>query len=183
MTLPAGDELPPSTPHLQLGGAALAAHGVAARAEGRVDLLLTAHHAQHGLLQLAQFLLECPGLLAAEALTAGAVHAALRGLQRGVWRAVVASRNEVHNASIVQSPPGVVIYLLRCSFNIEDILLAKVNIFIQKQRSQVALQVSAVLHHDGTGHCVTPAGTEGTSASVLRSPGIPMIQTFKCHRA
>lgn len=107
-----GEGRPPSTPHLQLGGAAFTAHGVATGAEGRVDLLLTAHHAQHGLLQLAQLLLQRPGLLAAEALTAGAVQAALRGLKRGAGRAVLASRHEVHNAGIVQSPPGMVIHLL-----------------------------------------------------------------------
>lgn len=67
-------------PHLELGGAALAAHSVAAGAEGRVDLALTAQHAEHGLLQLAQLLLEGPRLLAAEALAAAAVHAALGGL-------------------------------------------------------------------------------------------------------
>lgn len=140
---------------LELSGTALAAHSVATRTEGRVDLQLAAHHAQHGFLQLAQLLLEHPGLLAAEALTATAIQAALGGLQGRVGRAVVASRDEVHNAGIIQSPPGVVIHLLRGSLNVEDILLAKVNVFIQKQRCQVALQVSAVLHHDGTGHGVT----------------------------
>lgn len=49
-----------------------------------------------------------------------------------------------------------VIYLLGCSFNIKDILLTKVNVFIEKQRCQVALQVTTVLHHDGTGDRVTP---------------------------
>lgn len=64
-------------PHLELGGAALTAHGVAAGAEGRVDLTLTAEHAQHGLLEFAQLLLEGAGLLAAEALAAATAGAAL----------------------------------------------------------------------------------------------------------
>lgn len=97
---------------LQLGRAALAAHGVAARAEGGVDLLLTAHHAQHGFLQLAQLLLQGPGLLAAQALAASAVHAAPGGLERGAGRALAAPGDEVQHAGIVQSPPGVVIHLL-----------------------------------------------------------------------
>lgn len=143
-------------PHLELGGAALTAHGVAAGAEGRVDLLLAAQHAQHGLLQLAQLLLQHPGLLAAEALAAAAVHAAVRGLQRGARGAVLAPRDQVHHAGVVQSPPGMVVHLLRRSFNIEDVLLAEVNVLVQKQRCQMALQVSTVLHHDGTGHRVTP---------------------------
>ena len=46
----------------------------------------------------------------------------------------------------------VVILVLGDSFNIEDILLTQVDVFVQKQRSQVALQVSAVLRHEGTGH-------------------------------
>lgn len=64
-------------PHLELGGAALAAHSVATGAEGRVDLALAAEHAQHGLLEFTQLLLEGAGLLAAEALTAAAAGAAL----------------------------------------------------------------------------------------------------------
>lgn len=117
---------------LQLGGAALTAHSVAAGTEGGVDLLLTAHHAQHGLLQLAQLLLQRPGLLAAEALAAAAVHAALGGLQRGARRALVAPRHEVHDTRVVQSPPGVVVHLLGGSSDIENVLLAEVNVFIQK---------------------------------------------------
>lgn len=97
---------------LQLGRTALTAHSVAARAEGGVDLLLAAHHAQHGFLQLAQLLLQGPGLLAAEALTASAVHAAPRGLERGAGRALAAPGYEVQHTGIVQSPPGVVIHLL-----------------------------------------------------------------------
>lgn len=62
---------------LQLGCTALAAHSVATGAEGGVDLLLAARHTQHGFLQLAQLLLQHPGLLAAEALTAAAAHAAV----------------------------------------------------------------------------------------------------------
>lgn len=79
------------TPYLKLGSTALTAHGVATGAEGRVDLLLTAHHAQHGFLQLAKLLLQHSGLLAAEALTAAAAHAAVRGLQGRAGRALVIS--------------------------------------------------------------------------------------------
>lgn len=101
----------PDAPYLQLHGTALTAHSVATGTEGRVDLPLTAQHAEHGLLQLTQLLLEHSGLLAAEAFTATAVHA-FRGLERRVWRARVASRNQVHDAGIVQGPPGMVIDLL-----------------------------------------------------------------------
>lgn len=79
------------TPYLQLGSTALTAHSVTTGAEGGVDLLLAAHHAQHGFLQLAQFLLQHPGLLAAEAFTAAAAHAAVGGLQRRAGRALVIS--------------------------------------------------------------------------------------------
>lgn len=144
------------SPYLQLGCTALAAHSVAAGAEGRVDLLLAARHTQHGFLQLAQLFLQHPSLLAAEALTAAAAHAAVGGLQRGAGRALVTSRDKVHNASVVQSPPGMVIDLFGCSLDVEDVFLTKVNVFIQKQRCQVALQVATVLHHDGAGDCVTP---------------------------
>lgn len=148
-------------PYLQLGCTALTAHSMATGAKGRVDLLLAAHHAQHGFLQFAQLLLQHSGLLAAEALAAAAAHAAVRGLQRRAGRALVISRDKVHNTGVVQSPPGMVIYLFGCSFNIKDIFLAKINVLIQKQRRQVALQVTTVLHHDGTGDCVTPkCGTE-----------------------
>lgn len=50
---------------------------MATGAEGRVDLALAAEHAQHGLLEFTQLLLEGTGLLAAEALTAAAAGAAL----------------------------------------------------------------------------------------------------------
>lgn len=50
---------------------------MATGAEGRVDLTLTAEHAQHGLLEFAQLLLEGAGLLAAEALAAATAGAAL----------------------------------------------------------------------------------------------------------
>ena len=165
-------------PHLELGGTALAAHGVAAGAEGRVDLALAAEHAQHGLLELAQLLLEGAGLLAAEALTAAAAGTAFRGLQGRVRGAGVASGQEVHHTRIIQSPPGVVICLLGGSFNIEDILFAQVDVFIQKERSQVALQVSAVLHHDGTGHRVTPIDRDATPNSVLTGLGVPTSRTL-----
>lgn len=102
---------PADRTRLQLHGTALTAHSVATGTEGRVDLPLTAQHAEHGLLQLTQLLLEHSGLLAAEAFTATAVHA-FRGLERRVWRARVASRNQVHDAGIVQGPPGMVIDLL-----------------------------------------------------------------------
>ena len=49
-----------------------------------------------------------------------------------------------------------VIDLFGCSLDVEDVFLTKVNVFVQKQRRQVALQVATVLHHDGTGDCVTP---------------------------
>lgn len=97
---------------LELGGTAFTAHSVAAGTEGRVDLLFAAHHAEHGFLQLAQLLLEGSGLLAAEALAAAAVQPILRGLQGRVGGTVVTPRNQVHNTSIVQCPPGVVIDLL-----------------------------------------------------------------------
>lgn len=71
-----------------------------------------------------------------------------------------------------------VICLLGGSFNIEDILLAQVDVFIQKERSQVALQVSAVLHHDGTGHCVTPTDRDATPTSVLTGQGVPTSRTL-----
>ena len=71
-----------------------------------------------------------------------------------------------------------VIRLLGGSFNIEDILLAQVDVFIQKERSQVALQVSAVLHHDGTGHRVTPTDRDATPTSVLTGLGGPMSRTL-----
>lgn len=151
----------PGETYLQLGCTALAAHSVATGAEGGVDLLLAAYHAQHGLLQLAQLLLEHSGLLAAEALTAAAAHAAVGGLQRRAGGALVASGDKVHNTGVVQSPPGVVVYLLGCSFDVKDILLAKVNVLIEKERCQVALQVTTVLHHDGAGDCVTPEGKRG----------------------
>lgn len=146
------------TAYLQLGRAALAAHSVAAGAEGGVDLLLAAQHAEHGFLQLAQLLLQHSALLAAEALAAAAAHATVGGLQGRAGGALVVPGDKVHNPGVVQSPPGVVIHLLGCSFNIKDILLPKVNVFVEEQRCQVALQVTAVLHHDGAGDCVTPEG-------------------------
>ena len=53
--------------HLKLTGAGLATHHVTAGAEGGVNLLLAAQHAQQRLPELLQPLLQRPALLAAAA--------------------------------------------------------------------------------------------------------------------
>lgn len=100
--------------------------------EGRVDLLLTTHHAEHGLLQLLQLLLQGFALLTAQALTACAVQIALGGLERRVLGAAVSPRYKVHNASIVQGPPRMVVHLLGRALDVKDVFLAQVNVLVKE---------------------------------------------------
>lgn len=147
--------------HLQLVGAALAAHHVAAGAEGGVDLLLAAHHAQQRLAQLLQPLLQCPALLAASAVQAVVLLAAARRVRRRrgrVHAAAAGSRGQFRHARVVEGAAGVVVNLLGGAADIEDVLLAQVDVVVEEERRKVALEVAAVLHHHGVGHRVAPAG-------------------------
>lgn len=144
--------------HLQLACAALAAHHVTAGAERGVDLLLAAQHAQQGLSELLQPLLQGPALLAAAAvqLLLVLLVVSIRGVQ---WRrALPAFRalHQVHNAGIVERAACVVVHLLGGTPDVENILFAHIDVFVEEKGSQVALKVSAVLHHHCVGNGVTP---------------------------
>lgn len=151
--------------HLKLIGAALAAHHMTTGAERGVDLLLAAQHAQQRLPQLPQPLLQRPALLAA---------AAVRPLvlllvpARRAWRggALAAPGHQVGDAGVVEGAPGVIVHLLGRAADVENILLAQVDVFVEEERGQVALEVPAVLHHYSVGHRVTPV--EITQEVVIR---------------
>ena len=141
-------------PHLELTGAALAAHHVAAGAEGGVHLLLAAQHAQQRFAQLPQPLLQRPALLAAAAV--GPL-VPTQGVGRGRALAAAASGHQVHDAGVVEGAAGVVVHLFGGAADVENVLLAQVDVFVEEERRQVALEVPAVLHHHCVGHSVTPS--------------------------
>lgn len=116
--------------HLELCGAVLAAHGVAAGAEGGVDLLLTAQHAQEGLAQLLQLLLEQPVLP-----TPSTLRSVLLSVPRraGGRRTCTRPGHQVHDAGVVQRPSGVVVHLLGRPADVEDVLLAQVDVLVEEK--------------------------------------------------
>lgn len=129
-----------------------------AGAERGVDLLLAAQHAQQRLPQLPQPLLQRPALLAAAAV--GPLVLLLvpaRGAWRGGALAVAAPGHQVGDAGVVEGAAGVIVHLLGRAADVENILLAQVDVFVEEERGQVALEVPAVLHHHRVGHRVTPA--------------------------
>lgn len=123
-------------------------------AEGRIDFFLTAYHAQHGLLKFPQLFLQGFCLLTAEALTAITVQRTFRRLERRTRLAMV-TWHQIHNTSIVQGSPCVVVDLLWCPFDVKYILFSNVDIVIQEKRCQVTLKISAVLHHNSACNRVT----------------------------
>lgn len=122
--------------HLELICAGLAAHHVAAGAERSVYLLLAAQHAQQGLSELLQSLLQGPALLAATAVQPLVL---LVVSARGAWRrgAFAAARagHQVHDARVVEGAACVVVHFLGGTSDVEDILLAQVDVFIEEKRS------------------------------------------------
>lgn len=149
--------------HLKLSGAGLAAHHVAAGAEGGVDLLLAAQHAQQRLPELLQPLLQRPALLAAAAVQPLVLLVVpARGARRRGALAAAGARHQVDDARVVEGPARVVVHLLGGAPDVEDVLLAQVDVFVEEERSQVALKVSAVLHHHSVSDRVAP-GSENDS--------------------
>lgn len=133
---------------------------MAAGAEGGVDLLLAAQHAQQRLPQLPQPLLQRPALLAAAAvrpLVLLLVPARGAGRGRALAAAAAAVGHQVHDARVVEGAAGVVVHLLGGAADVEDVLLAQVDVLVEEERGQVALEVPAVLHHHSAGHRVTPS--------------------------
>lgn len=142
---------------------------MAAGAEGGVHLLLAAQHAQQRLPQFPQPLLQRPALLAAAAVRplvpAGGVG------RRGAL-ALAASGHQVHDAGVVEGAAGVVVHLLGGAADVEHVLLAQVDVFVEEERGQVALEVPAVLHHHSAGHRVAP--------SAARQEAITCVFMFSC---
>ena len=177
--------------HLKLAGAALAAHHVTAGAEGGVDLLRAAQHAQQSLPQLLQALLQGPAPLAVPAVllllvlllvlfpsssssSLGAV-VAERGAGGGRALAGGGPRHQVHEAGVVERPAGVVVHLLGGPADVEHVLLAQVDVLVEEERSQVALEVPAVLHHHGARHRVAPGRGRGQNEEAIN------VVLLSCH--
>lgn len=60
-----------------------------------------------------------------------------------------------------EGPPRAVVHLLGGALDVKHVAFAQVDVFIQEERGQVALEVSAVLHHHSAGHRVTSDGRTG----------------------
>jgi len=120
--------------HLQLISAGLAAHHVAAGAEGGVDLLLAAEHAEQRLPELLQPLLQGSAQLAAAAVQPVVllVVSARGARRRG---APVAAGHQVRDAGVVERAAGLVVNLLGGASDVEDVLLPQVDVFVQEKRS------------------------------------------------
>lgn len=130
---------------------------MAAGAERGVYLLLAAQHAQQGLPELLQSLLQGPALLAAAAVQPLVLLViSARGARRRGTLATAGAGHQVDDARVVEGAPCVVVHFLGGTSDVEDVLLAQVDVFIEEKRSQVALEVSAVLHHHCVSDCVTP---------------------------
>lgn len=119
--------------HLQLIRAVLATHHVAAGAERGVYLLLAAEHAQQSLSELLQTLLQGPALLAAAAvqplvLLLVSARRARRG--GGVF---AAAGHQVRDTGVVEGAAGVVVHLLGGAADVEDVLLAQVDVFVEEE--------------------------------------------------
>ncbi len=136
---------------LQLFSTVLAAHHVTAGAERGIDLFLAAQHAQQRLPQFLQLLLQQPALLAAPAVLL------LMWRRAGRRSALPRPRHHVHDSGVVQRASGVVVHFLGSPPDVKYILLAQVDVLIEEKRSQVTLEIPAVLHHDGVRYRVTPA--------------------------
>lgn len=144
-------------PHLKLICAGLAAHHMAAGAECSIYLLLAAEHAQQSLSELLQTFLQGAALLAAatvQPLVLLAVPA--WGAWRGVAIPAFRAGNQVHHARVVERSPSVVVHFLGGTSDVKNVLFAQVDVFVEEEWGEVALEVSAVLHHHCIGNCVTP---------------------------
>lgn len=116
--------------HLELCGTVLAAHGVAAGAECSVNFLLAAQHAQESLVQLLQFLLQQPILPTPSTLRHTLLSVPWRA---GGRRPCARLGHQVHDAGVVQRPSGVVIHLLGRPADVEDVLLAQVDVLVEEK--------------------------------------------------
>ncbi len=147
---------------LQLFSTVLAAHHVTAGAERGIDLFLAAQHAQQRLPQFLQLLLQQPALLAAPAVQRPLL---FTGRRAGRRSALPRPRHHVHDSGVVQRASGVVVHFLGGPPYVKYILLAQVDVLIEEKRSQVTLEIPAVLHHDGVRYRVTPVDKNERSVS------------------
>lgn len=126
--------VPEKKSHLELICTGLAAHHVAAGAERGVYLLLAAQHAQQSLSELLQPLLQGSALLAAatvQPLVLLLVPA--WGARRRRALAAARARHQVHDARVVESAAGVVVNFLGGAADVEDVLLAQVDVFVEEK--------------------------------------------------
>ena len=72
-----------------------------------------------------------------------------------------------HRPGAEEGSPRVVVHLLGGALDVEDVLLAQVDVLVEEEGGQVALEVTAVLHHHRTGHRVASDGEEAERKTVM----------------